>query len=456
MTSSQQQPSSQNSLLQHMAAINRLNIKAFSAKKKESLIFIILNDTIHAIRYDRAVLWDMEGKKPKILGVSGQHEVNKDARLTKHWEAMAAGIIDPKKSQIITVDSLGSGSKDWQEYQEQKSASVIWIPIMHENELVLGLWLELFDGIKNEATLDDTLKFLGNFLTPAYASAWIKFRPKFHLKDVKLEKSQISIFLAGILLFLLIVRIPLRVIAPCEVVAQDPFFITAPLEGTIEEVVVEPGEFVNKDQTLYEYDKRVALRNLRVAEKEKEILEAEVARANTLGLQDKRSRAELRLLQLKLEKEKVNLNLAKWQASQLTQNAPVSGIVMLDNPDAWRGKSVQVGQRIMTINDPEETKLRIWIPESDNVVLNPDTPIKVILNISPQTSHFAKLNYIANESVLNPQRAPSFVAEANWIKQPEGIKLGLKGTAILYGENVSLFYFLIRKPWSTLRNTLGI
>ncbi|MEC7840116.1 MAG: HlyD family efflux transporter periplasmic adaptor subunit [Chlamydiota bacterium] len=443
-------------MLQHMATINRLNLKAFDTKKRQTLIFSILNETIHAIRYDRAVLWDMEKKHPKLLGVSGQSEPNKDARLTKQWLALVSAMNTPEEAQLLTPESITGETHIWNDYEEGTKASVIWLPIKHDNKLVLGLWLEIFGKIQNPESVKNTLDFLTTYLTPAYGIAWDNLKPKFAIKEKAVGKKPFMIGLFSILLASLIIQVPLRVVAPCEIVANDPILITAPLDGIIEEITVDPGDSVLKDDVLIEYDKRVPLRNLKVAQKEVEILKAEANRARTLGLDDKKSRTELGILNLKLEKEKVNLNLAKWQASKLTVKAPNSGVVMLDNPDTWRGKPVQVGEKILSINDPQNTKIRIWIPESDNVVLDPDKPIKVFLNINPEESYTANIIYIANESGLSDDYLPSFVAEANWVDQPDDIKLGLKGTSILYGERVSLLYYFIRKPWAAVRSFLGI
>lgn len=442
-------------MLQHMAQINQLNVKAFNAETVQALTFIILNDTVTAIRYNRAVLWEEDLRKPKILGVSGQVQYNKDALLTKHWQQMHKGIEDRRKPQIITKESLSSDPEVWDLYQSATPTTVIWLPIFHENELVLGLWLEIFGTIKSETSVDETLKFLNTYLTPAYGAAWAKLKPKYSFKHKNLGKKQILIALAAFLLCSVIIRIPLRVIAPCEVIANNPVLITAPLDGIIDELAVKPGDLVKKSQTIVEYNKQVPLRNLKVAQKEVEILQAEINRANALGVTDPKSRTELGILNLKLEKEQQNLQLARWQASQLTITAPSEGIIMSDNPENWRGKPVQVGEKILSINNPNDTKVRIWIPESDNIILETDEVVKVFLNIQPEKSYGAKIYYIASESILSADNLPSFVAEANWVKQPEDVKLGLKGTAILYGQNVSLLYYLVRKPWAKVRSFIG-
>lgn len=57
---------------------------------------------------------------------------------------------------------------------------------------------------------------------------------------------------------------------------------------------------------------------------------------------------------------------------------------------------------------------------------------------------------------MSDQQVPSFIAEAEWKTSDANERPGLEGTAILYGEKVSLFYYLIRKPWILARHLLGL
>lgn len=446
----------ENLILQHMAGINRLCLKAFNSNSQDALVFTILNDTVHAIRYDRAVLWDFTSGKAKLLGVSGQTDINKDAKLTKQWEALTNFLIDPAAPQKLDAASFTDGGYAWNAYSDEARSNVIWLPIFSQNELVLGLWLEGFGQHFQESSIQETLKFLNEFLTPSYGAAWSRFYKKPILGGLRLGRNQIGLIAISALAFLLLVRVPLRVVAPCEVVANNPIVVTAPLEGIIEKIDVEPGQAVKKGDLLYEYDKRLPSRNLAASQKELEILEEGVKRAKTLGLTDPKSLTELSILTLKLEKERVNLGYVQWQTTQLDQKATIGGVVMIENPDQWRGKPVKIGEKIMSINNPQDTKVKIWIPEDDNIILDPEKPAKIILNINPSHSYEAHLEFVATEASLSDLHIPSFLAEAKWITRPEDEKLGLQGTAVLYGEKVSLFYYLIRKPLAALRHKIGL
>lgn len=445
-------------ILRLLTVVNQLHLKAFEAKSVQSLNFLILNDTVQAIRYDRAVLWKLDGNSATILGISGQTSINASAELVKNWKQLIDDLITNQKPQQLNKDSFISKKELWETFNEQSALkpSVVWVPFVTEEKTVIGLWLERWNNAKWQV---GEVEIIVN-LMKAYGYAWMKFNSNSPLLSLGIfsrfnKKMGLGIAAGVLLALMLFIKVPLRVVAPCEIVPKDPFLVTAPIDGTIAEVVIQPGELVKKNDILFEYDKRVAMEKLEVAKKQLEITHSEVARATTLSFKDPRAATELAILKLKEEKEKINLSLANYYVGQLTVKAKVSGVAIIDDPDIWRGKPVQVGEKVLVISDPKLTKIRMWIAESDNVDFNFNEPIRIVLNIDPSRSRPAKLEYIANYVTLSEKQVPSFIAEADWVDASEEVKLGLKGTAILYGEDVTILYLITRRPYKYLRNLLG-
>jgi multidrug resistance efflux pump len=327
---------------------------------------------------------------------------------------------------------------------------VIWVPIVVENNLELGLWIERW----NDRHWDEQELRLFAHLARGFSAAFQKFLPKIPLNPK--SRLALKIFGATALLFLLFFPVSLRIAAPCEVVAKDPYLVTAPLNGIIEQILVKPGEVVDIGAVLFQYDKQVPLQDLKVAEKEAEIAKSQLTRVMTKGYDDADSLNEAGIWKLQLDRDEVKLDLARYQASKLDVIAPVPGFIALDDPEQWRGRPVQIGERVMMIVDPNNTKLKIWISESDNIAYLPDEPIEVFLNIDPATTYTAQIRYVSDYSLLSATGITSFVAEADWVEKPADVKIGLKGTAVLFGEHVPLFYWLLRKPWNTFRHATGI
>lgn len=444
-------------LLQLMVLVNHLQLKAFNAPNRETLAFIIVNDTHKVFKYERAFLWEYTDGTPRMIAVSGHHTIYKETELAQKSAKLLKQLNDPEIAQELNENAFKANKELWNELYLKKDKLIYWIPIKVGEELRLGLWIESEHPADMAGRkVEEELKFLSNTLVPGYGVAWAKFDTGRFLKKLKRKK---ELWFYGALTALIVlfgVPVPLRVAAPVEVVPIDPLVITAPLDGIIEKVIVKPGESVKPGALLFSYDKRVPEQELKTAKNQAAIAEAELNRATTLGLSDPKSLSEVELLNLKLKKEQIALALAETQAAKLDVKAPAAGVAMIDDPEEWQGRPVRIGEKVLTVSDPHRTKLKIWIPEGDNVVITQSKPILVNLHINPDKEYRAELVYIGFESKIGEGEVPAYQAEANWETPPNDIKLGLKGTAILYGENVSLFYFLIRKPWSTFRRVTGL
>lgn len=432
-----------------LAAINRLSLKAFNAKTQQSLTFLILNDTLKIVKYHRAGLWKIENKEAKLVGISGYSTFSDQTPFIIKWGEVVSKIEDPKKIQSITLEAV-IPEDDQPANMSMEPPQVLWMPIVAHGNVCMGLWLERghFQPWK-----DDEIEIL-NFLMQSYKAAWEKFS-KMNFIKFKVNKSVLYISAAAVLLLMLI-HIPLPISAPCEVVPQHPIPVTAPLDGIIDHVTVMPGQTVKKGDLLFIYDKRVPQQELDVAKDQVRIIESELKRASSLAFKDKKALEQVGVAKEKLKKERAVVSLAQYKVEQLEVKSPIDGIVILENPDQWRGNPVHLGESVMTISDSSQTKVKIWIPENDNVNINMKKEVKVVLNVMPETSFYAKLLYIGDYTTESEKTVPSFIAEAEWDIPPSDIRPGLKGTAILYGENVSLVYWIVRRPWAYLRNLFGM
>jgi len=230
-----------------LAAISRLGLKAYKCKTLQSLIFLMLNDTHQIIKYNRGALWQFENGEPSLVGVSGSEAVNRRANLVKVWSSVIKKIKDPQHGQILLSEDL----KDFSELSEipelmTPHSSIAWLPILVHGKLVMGLWLERWYGKIWE---DDEIEIL-NFLMQNYGAAWEKFHQDYKLFDTK-NMPLLFGCTAGVLISLFIVHLPLRVVAPCEVVPLKPVVVAAPLEGIIKEIVVDPGQDVKAGDLLF-------------------------------------------------------------------------------------------------------------------------------------------------------------------------------------------------------------
>ena len=439
-----------------LATLQQLTLEAGLSENLPQLIFRILNRSIGYCRYDRAALWKLTGRRPKLFGVSGQVGVKEYTPLVSDWRRVVESL--PARDAVSIVDGrkFGASASTWDGLvQRTRGLSVMWLPIVVNERTVAGLWLERWGSAR--FTQNDVAR-LGS-LAVAYGVAWRSVtRQRGALARIlQSRRRQITIGLVvAVAAALCFVHVPLRVVAPCEVVPKDPVSVAAPLNGVLDEMPVLPGRQVAAGELLAVYDQRVALEELKVARQQVQIIESDLQRARVQAFDDPVARAQIALLENRLEQEQTRLRIAEYRADRLEVRAPVAGTLMLDDPQEWRGRPVQVGERLMMIVDPRKTKVRIWLPEHDNIAFDRERPLTIVLDSDPRRSRSAALHFLANHSQVNRAGQAGFRAEADWAEAAPDVKLGLQGSAVLYGHDVPLGYWLVRRPWATVRRFLGI
>ena len=120
------------------------------------------------------------------------------------------------------------------------------------------------------------------------------------------------------------------------------------------------------------------------------------------------------------------------------------------------GRPVQIGERGILLFKPGMSKRKIFLPENDSIRFDREKPVKIILNADPGSKYVALLHYMAPQTSKSPEGGASFIAEAELTAPNAPIKVGSKGFAIVYGEEVRVGYWLLRKPMAGVRHFLGI
>ncbi len=434
--------------------LHRLSLEFSASKDVQEVVFRVLNSPVALIPYHRAVLLECRNGRWKVRGVSGQVESEKYSELNRPWINIVRSADVSTPLRIDSQKLKKNGAQGWKKLEQLSGKlDMAAVPISPWGKprfvLLLERWAE--EWTDNDLAI---LKTLAHSMRSAF-ERFIRrgkrdicfeclFRKRFALAAV------IAAFIA-----LAFVRVPLRIVAPCEVVPAEPYLVTAPLDGVLEEVVVEPSQHVDKGDLLLRYDKRGVLEELEVAKRQVKMLQSSLSQSTYGAIASEEDRAELKILKYKLEQEKIRLELAKFRASQLDVRANAEGLVVLDSPDAWRGKPVSVGEKVLMVVDPENTKIRIWLPEKDRVDFSTDSEVDIVLNANPDNNHTAKLNYVAVHVTPDSKGVPSIPAEAVWTRTPQGVYLGMQGSAIIHGPDSSLLYYLLRKPLSKIRPYLG-
>ena len=438
--------------LRAVSLLHQLTVEALQSRSLSELAFRIVNRTHALVPYDRAVLVSPEEFGCRVLAISGLSRVEIMAEPVR-WLAGAARKLPRSGGSIPLEEGLLDSLPGWSGYAETASPGhVAWMPLTATAGPAGGIWLERGQRpwSAGELALLDQLAVPYSELVYSHAHRTLPRRFR------ELFSKRFLLAAGAVLLVLSLVRVPMRVVAPCELAPLDPYPVTAPLAGVIAQALVEPGQTVTVGQPLFEYDKRVALEELNLARQQVRLLQSSLARSRMQAFGDPKAKAEIALLEIKLDQERIRLALSESNTTRLDVKAEKDGVVAMDDPDQWRGKPVAVGERLLTLVDPARVKLRIWLPVDDNLPFEPDATVRAYLTSLPDTALRARLTYVARNVSQSPGGVLGVAAEATLDAPPRDAHIGVQGSAVLHGPRVTFGYWLLRRPLAWVRGKLGV
>lgn len=136
--------------------------------------------------------------------------------------------------------------------------------------------------------------------------------------------------------------------------------------------------------------------------------------------------------------------------------APEDGIIIFSAPKDWLGKPIKVGEQVMLLASEDQKKLDIEIPQSDMIQIKPGDNIKFYPDINPLHALYAKVNYASFVAVPANDNKLKYYVSATFDPDQTIPRYGSHGTAKLYGNRVSLFFYLFKRPIIWLQSMVGI
>ena len=80
----------------------------------------------------------------------------------------------------------------------------------------------------------------------------------------------------------------------------------------------------------------------------------------------------------------------------------------------------------------------------------------IFLDINPMSSYKGKILRSTYEPELSPEEVLSYKLISSFEGSKDIPRIGLRGTAKVYGNRTILFYYLFRKPITFIRQLIGI
>jgi len=438
-----------------LTGVLQLERRARRAATAEELGFLMVNETTGLVRYRQGVLWRCTGaKRGTVAALSGVAVLDAQApymvwlnRLLRWMQATHGGT-------PVAVDAAAVPPELARDWAEWLPAHALWLPLAVPGD---GLPGALFLA-RDEPWTEPEANLLG-YAADAYGHAWRALDDRRH-RARRLIPARGRAMLAALLLAAtaggLALPVHQSVLAPAEVIARAPTVVRAPIDGVVDRFEVQPNDPVAEGQVLLVLDRTRLQNRLEVARKALEVAEAEYRQASQQVLNDPRGKANLAVLKGRMDQQASEAAYVESLLARVEIRAPRAGIAIFDDVNDWIGRPVTIGERILTVADPQETELEIRLPVADAVTLETGADVRLFLNIAPQDPIPAHLTYAGYQADLTPDGVLAYRLKAAFDADGPGPRIGLKGTAKLYGEQSSLFLYLMRRPLAAVRQRFGL
>lgn len=431
--------------------------KARHAADTGGFAFLVVNETLQLLRYDQAILFRQTGEgKARTEAVSGVERAARDAPYMTWAQELAEHLLrTPGGGEaMVRAESLPARlQRDWSAWGQR---ALLWMPLKTTQGRVLGglllsrgkpAWeegeaalLEMLADAYGHAWEALTQRGQGGAATGLTTGGWRRWR---------------GWGLAAGLALALGWQVPLSVLAPAQVAPLHPLIVSAPLDGVIQQVMVTPNQAVHQGELLFSLEETTLRNRLDVARKTLEVSRAQLRRGNQQAFGDDRSRGDLMLLQAQVEEKEIEVAFTEEQLARARVVAPRDGVALFTGVNEWLGKPVVTGEKVMTLSNPEESGLEIFLPVSDAIPLEKGAEVALFLNASPGAPVTARLQEIGYQARLMPDGMLAYPLRATFLPGTPPPRLGMRGIAKLHDGKVSLLYYLFRRPLASLRQTTG-
>ncbi|MEY8879127.1 MAG: efflux RND transporter periplasmic adaptor subunit [Leptothrix sp. (in: b-proteobacteria)] len=420
--------------------------------------FLLLNRSRDALPYHAAVLWQAGAG---LLGHSGVSDIDRHGpyglwltRLARSLAGQPAGIVMPEQIEAGCAE----------EWPQWWPPHLLWLPapadaadapallLVREipwteaEQAWLTQWFDLWRLADQTATASGRRRVFDP------GALWQALRRPGGTPRVGRHVRRGLIGIALLLLAMLPVHLTLR--APGELVPREPTVLRAALDGTVRRLLVEPNQVVQAGQVLAELDDASFASRLQVARQALVTAETEWRQTSQQAFIDARAKAQLPVAQGRLAERQTEVRYLEQQMQRTTLVAPHAGVVLIDDAGSWAGRTVQAGEALLRLAEPQDQELEAWLPVGDAIDLPAGSTMNLHLSSRPASPVGAALRLYAFEAEHRPDGTLAYRLRGQ-LQEPASERLGARGTVRITGPQVPLIYWMLRRPLAALRETTG-
>jgi len=263
-------------------------------------------------------------------------------------------------------------------------------------------------------------------------------------KQSQLRRSILSIGFVLLFIASSFIPVPFRLNTDCLVEPISIRFIVSRFDGILQDVLVQPGDEVQKGDVLARLDGRdneldlaalAAERNKARKTRDHHLAAGNTAAAQIAALEEQRLEQQLSLLQVKQK--------------HLTLLSPIDGIILTGDMKRIEGSPVGRGQTLFEVSPLKAMIVELAVRENQISFVDPGMGVMVRFDAFPDTTWNGKIEKINPKSLLRENRNV-FIAELEFRNLEGRLRPGMQGKAKIDAGLKPLGWILFRKPWYTL------
>ncbi len=412
------------------------------------------NDAFGLLHFRQALVFSQHEGHLRLLCVSGLAMPPEDSpyrvwlKRASHWLGTQLPDAQPHWLEHNTLTPPPEITEHWAEWWPHG----VWCVPLHaadgEREALL---LYLLDA-PPEPALRTAL--IGLWQTWAYCWSALGKQPRRRLRWRLTRRETLTVALLSVTLLLFPVH--QTALAPAQIVSNEAEIISSPIEGVIAHMDVRPNQPVAAGAPLFELDPTTLRNHANVLTQQVAVADAELMSANQRAFDNPQSRNELTVLTGTAEQRRAELAATEAQLARTHVVAPKAGVAVFSDPDDWLGKPVVTGERILEVANPATPAMRIELPVADAIALEPGAEVTLYLSAYPLSPLHGKVLETSYQARPGEDGVIAYRLLASVEGRPQHARLGLHGTAKLYGKWVSLGYYLLRRPLAAARAWSGL
>lgn len=437
---------------QLLLSLASLRDRALAADSLNALAFSMANDLYPLLHFHQAMVLAQRGEGFELLCLSGLARPTEDSpylvwlRRASRWVAAQLPGDTPHWLAREACEPPPEIADGWAEWWP----TGLWcVPLHGRHGRRLGLVLFLLEA-PPPAPLPDLLA--GLWRTWAYC--WSALSGERRRRSWRPTRRQWLIGGAAAALLLLL---PVRqtALAPAEIVSREAEIVSSPIDGVIDAMQVRPNQPVKAGTPLFTLDQTTLRSRADVLAREVDVADAELAAASQQAFDNPQSKSEITLLTGRSQQRRAELAEVTAQLRRTRVLSPRAGVAVFADPNDWLGKPVVTGERVLQVSDPSQPAMRIELPVADAIALEPGAAVTLYLTAYPLEPLHGKIVETSYQARPTDESVVAYRLRASIEGTPPHARLGLHGTAKLYGHRVLLGYYLLRRPIAAFRAWTG-